>query len=681
MKNFKSEKKNIISAIKNNEQNIEKIDDYLNKYPGDTEIILIKAYLELVNDNIEESIKLLEFVLAKCPFSIDALFLIGQAYLEEKRYYNALNCIGMSTELHSFYNNSNENQKCYFYNLNICNNLIENIIAEIQSQTQISLEDKMAILQNYKLRAERHFWLFSDIVRSASDIIGSYFVGEKNDLCFFAIYDPYQFLAYIINGPRNLLLFKTEMLKQLKCGKDINLKLDSEALVPVLSKELKNKIEIKKNGDDSIIIPIKHNMHFNYLKMKSGYINIKSDKELVVAEPVPLLHYKKNKRIVISLFVDGISQKVLNDYVLEKIMPNTYDFFKKGMICNNVFTSSDWTYPSLASLISGLSVTEHMMIHPNVNIKYPRKQKLLFEYFKEAGYHTTMISGDWRSSSVTYNATRGVDRYIAKNQNCGYRTENVIVDVIDSIETFKDTDQYIWVGTGDLHDIADEVSLPSAIQAKMDLKEFNTGEESKTSVKQEYSPNKISMYVKMAEHIDSKLKVLYDYIEENYDDDEFVVTLFGDHGQAYIVKPTEFHLSRGMTNIGFMTRGGGVSGVSDEYINMVDYANIITKLAGMENVNIDSDGILPKTFGGAKENDFAISETIHPGDPYMIAMHGDKYTFYMESEAELTDYGKVDMSVYYAKLYDSDGNEIFDKNVINRFVDFVLDRTKYIQVY
>lgn len=351
------------------------------------------------------------------------------------------------------------------------------------------------------------------------------------------------------------------------------------------------------------------------------------------------------------------------------------------MICNNAFTSSDWTYPSLASLISGLSVPDHMMIHPEINIKYPRNQKLLFEYFKEVGYHTTLISGDWRSSSATYDAIRGVDRYIAKHQNCGFRTEDVISNVIDNLETFKGTDQCIWIGTGDLHDVADEFSLPTPIQAKMDLEEFDIGEKSKTSVKQKYSTNKIKMYIKVATHIDSKLKVLYDYIEENYKEDEFVVTLFGDHGQAYIVKPTEFHLSRGMTNIGFMTRGGGVSGVSDEYINIVDYTNIITKLAGMENVNIDSDGRLPKTFGGDRENDFAISETIHPGDPYMIAMHGSEYTFYMESDASVTDYGKVDLSVYNTKLYDSDGNEVFDKSIINKFIDFVLDRTKYIQIY
>ena len=77
------------------------------------------------------------------------------------------------------------------------------------------------------------------------------------------------------------------------------------------------------------------------------------------------------------------------------------------------------------------------------------------------------------------------------------------------------------------------------------------------------------------------------------------------------------------------------------------------------------------------ENKYAITETIHPGDPYMAAIHSKKYVFYMESVNALTNYGKVDMSEYRAYLYDSEENEL-DKE---RFINFILDRTKYIQMY
>lgn len=81
--NINIEKQNIMDEIQNDQQNdmtYEKVDSYLRKYPGDTDVIIIKAYLLLLNDDIEDGIKKLEFVLRKCPFSVDALFLLGQAY-------------------------------------------------------------------------------------------------------------------------------------------------------------------------------------------------------------------------------------------------------------------------------------------------------------------------------------------------------------------------------------------------------------------------------------------------------------------------------------------------------------------------------------------------------------------------------------------------------------------------
>lgn len=661
------------------------VDKYLLKYPGDTDMLTIKSYIYLVNDNIEEGCNLLKFVLKKCPFSVDALFLLGQAYNEKGNFYDALMSLGKASMISAYLCISGK-IKFIFYNDGICSELMKSIIDDTSyamcNLTKEDLQRTNKLLKDFRKKLAAKFDLFTDILRKSNEnIIGNYFSNTINDVRFCGIYDSFDFNFYLQSYPKNLQLYKAEMLKPIESGKDIFLQLDSDSLVPILGKEFQTTLEIEQSKKQTVSIPIDYNMHFNYFKMKKGEIKVHADKELIVAEPVPLLHHKQNKKLVISLFVDGISQKVISEYGLENIMPNTYNFFKKGMICNNAFTSADWTYPSLASLISGLSVPNHMMIHPKINIKFPKEQKLLFEYFKEKGYHTAIISGDWRTSSATYDSIRGVDRYIAQHQNSGYRTENILVDVIDHLETFKDTDQYIWIGTGDLHDIADGFALPSAIQAKMDLEDYYTGKKSETSVKQEYNPNKIKMYVKEATHVDSKLKVLYDYIEEKYKEDEFVVTLFGDHGQAYIVKPEEFHISRGLSNIGFMTRGGGVSGVSDEYINIVDYTNIITKLAGLENINIESDGMLPKTFGGNKENDFAITETIHPGDPYMIAMHGEKYTFYMETSAIVNDCGKVDMSSYNAKLYDYDGNQISDESIINKFIEFVFDRTKYIQIY
>lgn len=41
------------------------IKNYLKKYPGDIDIITIKAYIDMLNDNIDSAISTLDFVLKK----------------------------------------------------------------------------------------------------------------------------------------------------------------------------------------------------------------------------------------------------------------------------------------------------------------------------------------------------------------------------------------------------------------------------------------------------------------------------------------------------------------------------------------------------------------------------------------------------------------------------------------
>ncbi len=39
------------------------------------------------------------------------------------------------------------------------------------------------------------------------------------------------------------------------------------------------------------------------------------------------------------------------------------------------------------------------------------------------------------------------------------------------------------------------------------------------------------------------------------------------------------------------------------------------------------------------------------------------------------------MSEHDKKLYASDGNEISDEEIINKLIEYILNRTKYIQLY
>lgn len=82
---------------------------------------------------------------------------------------------------------------------------------------------------------------------------------------------------------------------------------------------------------------------------------------------------------------------------------------------------------------------------------------------------------------------KGIDQYVYQHQSMGARAEQEIMDVIEHLETFKETDQYLWMAVGDLHDVADGLDLSDAVQKNLTLEERELDELGVTLVKQNYS--------------------------------------------------------------------------------------------------------------------------------------------------------------------------------------------------
>ena len=672
-----NQKEIIMSKILNdNLDNIyEDVENYLKEYPYDIDIIMVKGYLLLLEEKFEEAVSTLEFCHSKIPFDADVYYLLGMAYRYQGELLKAVECLD-----HAYYIKEYYKQDYLFFNSDICRQDKEDIIKEyVENVSEDNVLTARNELNYLQYKEDNNFWLFMDIVRNRKKVLGSKVWMSKNDKRYCGYYNTSDsFFFSKDNDIGSLLQLKGEILPVLYEGADFKINLDEEFLLPVASEE-PAFARITINEEKSIDVDQGLEKHFNYYKLK-GNIRVQSNKDLVVAKPIKLGHSNNRKKLVLSLFVDGLAQQVIDEVGLENLMPYTYKFFSKGMRFSNTFASSDWTYPSLASFLTGLEVPDHMMVKPDLTVGIPDSAKTIFEYMKEAGYYTAMISGDWRSC-ITDGYAKGLDRYVVQHQNTGMRTEDAVQNAITHMEAFSDTDQYIWLATGDLHDIADGYDMPLSIQTHMSLDERVLEEKGETSVKQEYSINKRSKYIRYAAQIDLYLRELYDYIEAHYSDDEFVVSLFADHGQKYLTKPEEHHLSRSHSNVAFMTRGGGYTGVSDEFISIVDYNAIMCKLAGASRNEGTDAGILPKTFGGDRSHDFVVTETIHQGDPYMAAIRNDKYTFYFTSENNFDVYGRIEWGGYTTSLETSDGMPVEDDNLTEYYIKWIENHLRYLISY
>lgn len=88
-----------------------------------------------------------------------------------------------------------------------------------------------------------------------------------------------------------------------------------------------------------------------------------------------------------------MAQVLLTKDRFSQLMPNTAKYFDKGMVCKQTYSSGEWTYPSIAGFMSGLTTSHHMMFHNEIDWKLPETSKTLLEYFHEEGYYTSVFLG------------------------------------------------------------------------------------------------------------------------------------------------------------------------------------------------------------------------------------------------------------------------------------------------
>lgn len=508
--------------------------------------------------------------------------------------------------------------------------------------------------------------------------IGKYLWLNEDERRYIALYRAMP-TRHLAENQWNMMQQKAELLRVQRDDTYIVNGETEEYLLPV-AVENRNTVHVfTQDGKEYPVIQREYR-HFNYYRVKAGTQVCSSD-ITYYGEPVPLGHDHKRKKLVLNIFVDGLSQTILNGDDFEKIMPNTYAFFKKGVICTEAHSAAEWTYPSIANYVTGLDTTHHMMFHDHLVSALPKDVPTLAEYFKRKGYYTAKLDGDWRSTAA-YGHTRGYDRCVYQNGALGCKAEMIVGDVLTQLEGFRDTDQFVWMCTHDLHDVADGYDFPVGVQAELELSSCTIEEVGETSVKQAASKQKQCAYIKLVHHTDVLLQSLYSYIETHYEEDEILVGLFADHGQGYLVADdAPSFMSRGRTNVAFMFRGGVSAQVTDELISSSDYISIMCKLAGIEMDAVRTQSHLPVCFGGTAEREYVLSESLHPKDPYYATYYAKDYTVYFQNHAPAGEDGRFVLKDYTLRIEDKAGKPVEDQTLYDTYLARILEHIAPLLIY
>jgi hypothetical protein len=409
----------------------------------------------------------------------------------------------------------------------------------------------------------------------------------------------------------------------------------------------------------------------SYFKF-DGWTRIKAEHPMVFGEPVLLKQDKNLKKLVFNIFIDSFNYKFIKDYPLEEIMPYTYQFFKDGITCNNAYVGSEFTYPSVSSYWTGQRPNRHKTLNQNLQFDIPGEFKLISEYFKEAGYFTSKIGGNC-SVVPNYGYIKGVDRFVFEHYKQHFNVQQVVTEAIEHMETYRDTNQFIWFEIEDLHDVAGGWQRTPFVQTKASYTAREVDNLGGSTLYQSFSPNKRETYKEELRHIDLYLNFIYQYIKEHYRKEEVVVSLISDHGNGFNISDGQPFLSEQRMRVPFMFYCDWQGEREcNEIIESIDYMNIISKLSG---VSLDSgdvkDGQLPYFFGGDKKKEYAVSQSIFPNKPYVASIFTEEQKFYLESVNKSGSDLRIDFSQLKYALWDKEDKNIIDAGAVQRYLDIL----------
>ncbi len=542
-----------------------------------------------------------------------------------------------------------------------------------------------------------------NVLKSPGSFFPAYYLCEKEQWTVFTgsflYYDARRAYNDYVGfwGQAHMDIFSYTLLQQLKSGGNYNL----YAVTPTeIWKAQKTKIATLKQGAQVLAVAATApNQKISIAAHKGKgmdftlaapdiyhYVNLNepasltSEQDFIVSKPIQMKGAPGKKRLILTIFMDALSQHYLTDTDYA-CMPNTREFFGKGTIFKNCYATGEWTHPSVASLNTGLYTTHHHIIYRSPAYQYPPQSKTVGEIFSEGGYFTFLASGSVGTSPYM-GGLRGFDRSIQKS--CmGFPDSHLISDVLEHMEGFSNANKFISLGLFDVHRVLEDTSdyvpnltLPQQTSLSFRDSLAKTGE-GKKSVWMHHAESYVRKYQAGLKECDRQLKIIFDYITSHYKEDEYLVCFYSDHGTPVLSKE-DYLLKTMQTNSVLMLRGGGVPAqVSEEYVNHFDYLPILAKLADVPFDFSGHDCVLPRAFGGPGR-DFVYTESIYHGQTYKAAVRTEEFECRFETKGFTGNDGLIDLAQGFTMkvLSMETGEEIQDGELSEDFEAIVFDHIK-----
>ena len=369
-----------------------------------------------------------------------------------------------------------------------------------------------------------------------------------------------------------------------------------------------------------------------------------SDAVYAVGTPIRLGHSPARRKLVLNILIDGLAWNIARTHFPDA-MPNIAHFFARGTIFDQHFSTSECTYPSLPVIETGRYPIHTQVFNERNSHELPLDMMTLSECMTDLGYYAAAPMG---AADPIYSGTlRGYDQL----NTTGWKllSAEAVDRTIMQLEAFDETDQFLHLHVADVHPWnAKGFKFHPAVETHLPLSErlFDTDEHI-ASVRLPKLKIYQEQFWQSLRRVDGNLAQLLTYIEEHYAEEEYLVSVYSDHGNSIFSAPVNGVMdviAENSTRALWMMRGAGVpeGRIVDELTSSADLYPTLGALCGFPAAD-DIDGNLPAVFGG-KERDAVYSMSMFPGQTYKLAVRTHDFALRLETQEKVDEDGTVNFA-------------------------------------
>ena len=369
-----------------------------------------------------------------------------------------------------------------------------------------------------------------------------------------------------------------------------------------------------------------------------------SDAVYAVGTPIRLGHSPARRKLVLNILIDGLAWNIARTHFPDAL-PNIARFFARGTIFDQHFSTSECTYPSLPVIETGRYPIHTQVFNERNSHELPLDMMTLSECMTDLGYYAAAPMG---AADPIYSGTlRGYDQL----NTTGWKllSAEAVDRTIMQLEAFDETDQFLHLHVADVHPWnAKGFKFHPAVETHLPLSErlFDTDEHI-ASVRLPKLKIYQEQFWRSLRRADRNLAQLLTYIEEHYAEEEYLVSVYSDHGNSIFSAPVNGVMdviAENSTRALWMMRGAGVpeGRIVDELTSSADLYPTLGALCGFPAAE-DIDGNLPAVFGG-KERDAVYSMSMFPGQTYKLAVRTHDFALRLETQEKVDEDGTVNFA-------------------------------------